>query len=660
MEIILVEEGGPRTKPNALNRALQHARGDLITIYDAEDVPDPLQLRRAVVAFERLPPDIACLQAQLTFHDWDENIITRWFTIEYMMWFALFLPGLAAANAPVPLGGTSNHVRRKVLEAVGAWDSYNVTEDADLGVRLHRQGWRTAVLDSTTYEEPNNDFVNWMKQRSRWYKGYVQTWLVNLRHPVELWRDLGPAGFAQFNLFVGGTPLLALLNPVFWFLTLVWFVGKAGIIQEIFPAPLYHVALFCWIVGNVAILYITILAARRSSRNSLVWAACLVPVYWVMMSMAAIKAFWQVIAAPSFWEKTTHGLIADDAALPPVVPLTPDTDGNGTGGGDPLAGEATASGVAGAEARVIRVGAGTRARTSSAEPRPAISDQSPGWSPIAATLPPMPRALPAPSSSPAWVRLAQVLRVLGVILVLLVGYLVLGTGWKASSAQRSLRESFMITTLGRPAVGTPLAQLQAPTIGLDKIVVEGSGGSELDRGPGHVRGSAYPGARGNVVLVAHRVLAGGPFAHLGSLHRGDELILSAPWGRSRYQVETVTTTTNPQVHFSTRGPGRLTLVTSGGGLSPAARQVVTGRLVSPVLPHAPPPAPERPALPTVDLAAIPLLVAALLAGALAWHARRWFVPLWGRLAGMLVVAPFVALAAYEAATVTIRLLPPTF
>ena len=141
---------------------------------------------------------------------------------------------------------------------------------------------------------------------------------------------------------------------------------------------------------------------------------------------------------------------------------------------------------------------------------------------------------------------------------------------------------------------------------------------------------------------------------------GTRPILSAPWGRSRYQVETVTTTTNPQVHFSTRGPGRLTLVTSGGGLSPAARQVVTGRLVSPVLPHAPPPAPERPALPTVDLAAIPLLVAALLAGALAWHARRWFVPLWGRLAGMLVVAPFVALAAYEAATVTIRLLPPTF
>ena len=220
-------------------------------------------------------------------------------------------------------------MRRKVLEAVGAWDSYNVTEDADLGVRLHRQGWRTAVLDSTTYEEPNNDFVNWMKQRSRWYKGYVQTWLVNLRHPVELWRDLGPAGFAQFNLFVGGTPLLALLNPVFWFLTLVWFVGKAGIIQEIFPRRSTRRPL---------------LLDRRQRRHPLHHdprrpalepkltglAACLVPVLRVMMSMTAIKAFWQVIAAPSFWEKTTTASFADDAALPPVVPLTPDTDGNGT------------------------------------------------------------------------------------------------------------------------------------------------------------------------------------------------------------------------------------------------------------------------------------------------------------------------------------------
>ena len=308
LEIVLVPPGEPRTKPKALNCGLQAARGEYVTIYDAEDNPDPLQLRRAVVGFRRLPDDVACIQAQLTFHGWDRNIITRWFTIEYLMWFDLFLPGLSSTGAPIPLGGTSNHVRRDVLDAVGAWDPYNVTEDADLGIRLHCAGWRTAVLDSTTYEEPNGDFVNWMKQRSRWYKGYLQTWLVYLRTPVRHWRELGSGGFFQLNLFVGGTPVLAIINPIFWLLTLLWFGGKVSIIQEMFPAPLYHLALFCWVVGNFAVLYLTILAARRTERNSLVWAACLVPGYWVMMSIAAIKGLVQLVISPSYWEKTMHGL----------------------------------------------------------------------------------------------------------------------------------------------------------------------------------------------------------------------------------------------------------------------------------------------------------------------------------------------------------------
>src|SRR5262249_9500295 len=186
-----------------------------------------------------------CLQAQLTYHNSNQNLITRFFAAEYLMWFWLFLPGLNSTNAPVPLGGTSNHMRRAVIESLGAWDPYNVTEHADLGIRLHRFGWRTAVLGSQTYEEANSDFVNWVKQRSRWYKGYLQTWLVHLRHPVRLWRELGPVGFFQFNLFVGGTPLLALLNPVFWFLTLLWFAAEARSLPTPFPPPPYFRGMFC-------------------------------------------------------------------------------------------------------------------------------------------------------------------------------------------------------------------------------------------------------------------------------------------------------------------------------------------------------------------------------------------------------------------------------
>jgi glycosyltransferase XagB len=308
IELVRIPSDGPRTKPKACNVGLSRARGSLVTIYDAEDRPDPLQLRRAVAAFRTAPPDVACLQAILSYHNAEQNLITKWFTIEYAMWFAHLLPGLVTRGAPVPLGGTSNHFRREILEKVGAWDAYNVTEDADLGIRLHRMGYRTRIVESTTYEEANSDFINWVKQRSRWYKGYMQTWLVHMRHPRRLYRDLGLGGFVSFGLFVGGTPLLALLNPVFWILTIVWFVGHPPLVIALFPAWLYYAGMVCLVLGNFAFLYTAMLTARTAGPPRLVFAAILSPAYWVMMSIAAIKALVQLIAAPSFWEKTIHGL----------------------------------------------------------------------------------------------------------------------------------------------------------------------------------------------------------------------------------------------------------------------------------------------------------------------------------------------------------------
>jgi len=308
MEVIVVPPAEPRTKPKALNYALPASRGDIVTIYDAEDEPDPLQLRRAAVALARLGPEVACLQAKLSFANVGQNIITKWFTIEYAMWFSLFLPGLVDLGAPLPLGGTSNHFRRHVLLELHGWDPFNVTEDADLGVRLGRLGYRCGVLDSTTLEEANSDFINWVKQRSRWYKGYLQTLIVHLRQPRLLIKQAGLGGALEFALFVGGTPLLAVLNPIFWLMTIVWFVATPHVIKQLFPAPLFYAGTACWIIGNFLVCYLTILTCRLTKRQDLLIAAILVPAYWVMMSLAAVKAFWQLVATPTFWEKTTHGL----------------------------------------------------------------------------------------------------------------------------------------------------------------------------------------------------------------------------------------------------------------------------------------------------------------------------------------------------------------
>ena len=315
-ELVLVPAAEPRTKPKALNYGLTLARGEFVAIYDAEDEPEPLQLRRAAIALRRLGPDVACVQAKLTYHNPMQNLITKWFTIEYALWFSFFLPGLASMHAPIPLGGTSNHFRRVALQALGAWDPYNVTEDADLGIRMFREGYTVRVLESNTFEEANSDFVNWMKQRSRWLKGYLQTYAVHFREPRELKRELGWKGLLHFTMFVGGTPVLAIVNPIFWFMTLLWFVAHPAFIQEIFPAPIYYLGLLSWAFGNFLLVYVTVMSCRIAKRGELLVPALLVPLYWMMMSMAAIKAVSQLFAAPNFWEKTVHGLHHETPAAP--------------------------------------------------------------------------------------------------------------------------------------------------------------------------------------------------------------------------------------------------------------------------------------------------------------------------------------------------------
>ncbi len=318
-KLVVVPAAQPRTKPKALNFGLTLAKGDLVAVFDAEDHPEPLQLRRAAVALGRYGPEVACMQAKLSYSNAPQNLITKWFTIEYAMWFSFFLPGLASLNAPIPLGGTSNHFRRATLRHLGGWDPYNVTEDCDLGVRMHREGYGIKVLESITLEEANSDFVNWVKQRSRWYKGYLQTFLIHLRSPVELTREMGFRSVMHLCAFIGATPILAMLNPVFWALTIMWFVFHPVFVQQIFPAPVYYASLLSWVFGNFLFYYLTILSARSTNKGFLLSAALLVPLYWVMMSVAAIKAAWQLVVTPSLWEKTAHGLGPAAAAAASVA-----------------------------------------------------------------------------------------------------------------------------------------------------------------------------------------------------------------------------------------------------------------------------------------------------------------------------------------------------
>jgi cellulose synthase/poly-beta-1,6-N-acetylglucosamine synthase-like glycosyltransferase len=257
-----------------------------------------------------LPDDIACVQSKLEYHNGHQNILTGWFTAEYGLWFGYLLPGMMRSTSPIPLGGTSNHLRREVLDEIGAWDPFNVTEDADLGLRIDASGYHTAVIDSATQEEANSDPINWIRQRSRWYKGYLQTWLVHIRNPLQLYRVLGPRSFLRFNLVLAGTPIIAVLNLVFWLITVLWFLGQPEVVGAVFPPIVYFPALIALVFGNAATIYMNLIALREDDRSDLLLAALTVPAFWLMMSIAAAKGVYQIIRNPSYWEKTFHGLSA--------------------------------------------------------------------------------------------------------------------------------------------------------------------------------------------------------------------------------------------------------------------------------------------------------------------------------------------------------------
>ncbi|MEP0190014.1 MAG: glycosyltransferase family 2 protein [Erythrobacter sp.] len=312
-EIIRVPASQPQTKPKACNYALKFARGEYLVIYDAEDKPEPDQLKKVLVAFNRAPSNVACVQCRLNYFNRDENWLTRMFTLDYSLWFDLMLPGLEKLGVPIPLGGTSNHFRMDVLRELYAWDPFNVTEDADLGIRLIQKGYKVRLVASTTFEEANVSQTNWIRQRSRWIKGYMQTFLVHTRRPIHLLKTIGPLGALGFVFFIGGTMLSGLLNPIFWGIFIFWLLTMTDMFDAVFPPVLLYLSLFNLLAGNGMFMFITMLAPFRRNWLELVPYSLTIFWYWVLMSIAAWKGAWQLITKPFYWEKTTHGLSAQTA-----------------------------------------------------------------------------------------------------------------------------------------------------------------------------------------------------------------------------------------------------------------------------------------------------------------------------------------------------------
>ncbi|WP_299865810.1 glycosyltransferase family 2 protein [uncultured Hoeflea sp.] len=318
-EIVEVPDFGPRTKPKALQYALQGARGSLVAVYDAEDKPAPGQLLEAWDTFRTSDDRLACLQAPLAIANMGANWLSGLFSLEYSGLFRILIPFLARTGMPIPLGGTSNHFRRAALEDVGGWDPHNVTEDADLGLRLYARGYKTGIIRSATLEVSPVTLGVWIRQRTRWLKGWAQTWLVVMRHPARTVSALGPLGFVVFQLMIAGMLVSALTHPLmFMFIALTLFSFVNG---NISVAPHLHAALLWVDIVNILGSYLIFgligwcrFSAYERAKVKIRWLT-LVPVYWLLMSYAGWRALVQLIRNAHLWEKTPHP--ADPLHTPP-------------------------------------------------------------------------------------------------------------------------------------------------------------------------------------------------------------------------------------------------------------------------------------------------------------------------------------------------------
>ncbi len=308
-EIVVVPDGQPRTKPRALNAALEEATGQLVVVYDAEDVPDPLQLRFAAALFHTLPADVACLQGRLVIDNTEDSWLTRMFTVEYAQLFDVLNPFLAQHRLPVPLGGTSTHFRMEALRRAGGWDAWNVTEDADLGLRLSTLGYRTADLPSATVEEAPSTLGRWLGQRTRWFKGWAQVAITFWRAPRRRIAGMGVTRWLAGHMLILGTLASAAGFPLF---TLVAIANLVGTFQTPPSSWLgssvagYFAVLFG--SGFAAMVVPAWTAMRRRRLSIPLRHLALLPVYYLLMSWAAWRGLFELAHAPTRWNKTEHGL----------------------------------------------------------------------------------------------------------------------------------------------------------------------------------------------------------------------------------------------------------------------------------------------------------------------------------------------------------------
>lgn len=312
--IVSVPGGAPETRPRACNVGLFAARGEFLVVYGAEHEPAPDQLRRAIDTFAGGAADLVCVQASVDYSNAQRNTVTRLIALEQSAWAERVLPGIERSRLAVPAGGTSNHFRTTALIELGGWDPYNVSESVDLGIRASAVGYRVSPMDSITVERAAASVPALIRQRSRWLKGDLQTAFVHARQPVALIRRVGIARFLGTALLVVASPAVFLAVIPFYLLIAIALAVPGDVVATVVPAWALQAGIVLFVAGTIEMIVTAIGPVKRKVRGAAT-LCLLLPVYWILHSVAAYKALGQLFTRPHYWEKT-------DREPAPVLPAT--------------------------------------------------------------------------------------------------------------------------------------------------------------------------------------------------------------------------------------------------------------------------------------------------------------------------------------------------
>lgn len=310
-DLIIVPDYRIKSKPLSCNYALKFIKGEYITIYDAEDRPEKYQLKKAIQKFKELGNDYVCLQASLHFYNKYKNFLTYCFSIEYSMWFDFTIRSIDKFGSFFPLGGTSNHFKAKKLLELGKWDGFNVTEDAELGVRIARAGYKVSYLNSITEEECPITIHAWIKQRTRWIKGFMQTFCEYMffKKPICIKSTINFKPIRKLKFFDIITFNLFIMMSFFFFITMMVIFLNLDIATNIKDFKLLIIMSYINIFSFLIMTYMSfIIIIVKNKIKFNVFYLILFPFYWILHYIAGVRACYYLIVKPFYWAKTKHGI----------------------------------------------------------------------------------------------------------------------------------------------------------------------------------------------------------------------------------------------------------------------------------------------------------------------------------------------------------------